>query len=382
MEPLKIGIMTMQRIRNYGSYLQAYGLKKLIEGLGHEVVFVDYKTEPPAEVIGTLKANKYYRVLKSMWRKIRIGKNKLIRMFRSEKSSEFSRFIETFEKQYLKELGVPKERQYRTEVDVLVIGSDEVFNCTQGDGVGFSRQLFGAENRAGKVISYAASFGNTTLEKLEKNKIREEVQRLLKGFSALSVRDRNSFEIVKTLTGKEPELNLDPVLIYDFQEDIQDMVTEEGYIIVYAYNNRISEEEGRAICDFARARSKKLIAISGEQSFCDEYVYCKPLQMLSYFKHADYVITDTFHGTIFSVINHRKFATLVRRDEDAKGYGNQEKLGYLLEKLGLKSRRVDNIKELPEILDQEIDYTAVDILLEKERRRTLEYLKSHLPGTV
>ena len=67
---MKIGIMTMQRVRNYGSYLQAYGLKKLIESLGHEAVFVDYKIEPSVETLGTIKANRYYRILKKLYRKL------------------------------------------------------------------------------------------------------------------------------------------------------------------------------------------------------------------------------------------------------------------------------------------------------------------------
>ena len=118
--------------------------------------------------------------------------------------------------------------------------------------------------------------------------------------------------------------------------------------------------------------------MSGEQSFCDEYIYCHPLEMLSYFKHADYVITDTFHGTIFSVINHRQFATLVRKDEEAKGYGNQEKLGYLLEELELESQRAENLYHLDEILNHTIAYDKVDEIIERERSHTMEYLKTNL----
>lgn len=375
---MKIGIMSMQRIRNYGSFLQAYGLKRIIESLGHEVVFVDFKIEAPANELGTLRASIFYRAYRKAVRKIRIGKNKILRSLRSQKREGFASFIQEFESKYLRELGVPKEKQYRTKVDVLVIGSDEVFNCTQGRNVGFSRELFGADNRAGKVISYAASFGNTTLEKLEKNQIQEEVKKLLGNFSALSVRDRNSYDIVKALTSRKPEIHLDPALIYDFKMDMQDVVTETDYIVVYAYNRRMTEEEGKAVRDFARSKNKKLIAVSGEQDFCDQYVYSEPLQMLSYFKHADYVITDTFHGTIFSVVNHKKFAVLIRKDENAEGYGNQEKLGYLLEQLGLASRRVEQLCELPYILQQEIDYRQIEHLLEKERVRTLAYLKNEL----
>ena len=375
---MKIGIMTMQRIRNYGSFLQAYGLKRIIEEMGHEVVFVDFKIEAPAEAIGTLRANSLYRLYQKVSQKARIGKNKILRVIKREKKSGFFCFVEEFENRYLRCLGVPKEKQYRTKVDILVIGSDEVFNCTQGSNIGFSRELFGADNKADKIISYAASFGNTTMEKLERNHIKNEVKYLLQGFSALSVRDGNSSDIVEKLLDRKPEIHLDPVLIYNFEQDVHDVVTETNYIIVYAYNRRISEKEGQAICDFARLEDKKIIAISGEQTFCDQYVYCEPLQMLSYFRHADYIITDTFHGTIFSVIHHKKFAVLVRKDETVNGYGNQEKLGYLLKQLGLDSRRVTDLQQLSYIIQKEIDYKKVDQFLEKERVRTREYLKKEL----
>lgn len=377
---MEIGIMTMHRIRNYGSYLQAYGLKKMIEELGHHVVFVDYKVEVPVGKRGNFKENELVKIVQKIYRKAKLGRNKALRILRKEKSVGFSGFVSAFEKEYIRSLGVSKKHRCRTEVDILIIGSDEVFNCTQGENVGFSKELFGADNHAGKVISYAASFGNTTLLKLERYGIRGTVGELLNNFSALSVRDKNSYDIVKTLTGKGPQLHLDPVLVYDFEEEIEDVVEEKDYILVYAYNNRMTEEEGKEIRKFAAKKKKKLIAVSGEQFFCDEYIYCEPLKMLSYFKHADYVITDTFHGTIFSIINHRPFATLMRKDESAKGYGNQEKLSDLLKTFGLKERCVENLQQFGEILEKPIDYIAIDEIRRKERLRTMDYLKKQIEG--
>lgn len=374
---MKVGIISMQRVRNYGSYLQAYGLKKMIESLGHQVVFVDYKTEASAEESGTFKERGAYQLFCKARGKIKNAKNKVLRSL-GKGEPAFFKFVRDFEKIYIRELGVPKEKHYRTEVDVLVIGSDEVFNCTQGNGIGFSKELFGADNHAGKVISYAASFGNTTMEKLENRNMQEDLKKLLKNFSALSVRDENSYNIVQELTGIKSKIHLDPVLIYDFKEDIKDIRVPKGYIIVYAYNNRISAKEGEGIRSFAESKNKRLIAISGEQPFCDEYVYCRPLEILSYFKHADYVITDTFHGTIFSVINHRKFATLVRTDQEAEGYGNQQKLGYLLKELGLERQSVKKIEELGGVLEREVDYEAVDTIIGKERRYAMDYLKEQI----
>lgn len=136
---------------------------------------------------------------------------------------------------------------YNPTVDCLVIGSDEVFNCIQkNSNVGYSLELFGKNNHAKKLITYAASFGNTTLEKLEKYKKANEVGALLKKFDAISVRDANSGTIVEQLTGKEPVYNLDPVLTYDYMnccDKIPQVQTNEKYLILYAYAGRISNDE-------------------------------------------------------------------------------------------------------------------------------------------
>lgn len=375
---MKIGIMTMHRIKNYGSYLQAYGLKKMCEELGGEVVFVDYKIEDPVDVQGTFKGTALYKVARKIVRFIRKSKRKFLSARKEKIITPFEQFISDFSAKYIPSLGVSKKKCYRTNVDILIIGSDEVFNCTQGQGVGFSRELFGLNNSAKKVISYAASFGNTTFEKLKKYNIADEVGELLNNFYKISVRDKNSEDIVYSLIGEKPELHMDPVLMYDFSKDIIDKHTLKDYIVVYAYNKRITKVEGEKIRAFAEKNHKKLIAISGNQEFCDEYVFSEPLEILSYFKHADYIITDTFHGTIFSIINHKKFATIVRRDENAEGYGNQEKLMYLLESLGLQDRIVTELSEIEKTISRPINYDIIDEILQKERVRTKKYLKSQI----
>lgn len=221
----------------------------MIEELGHEVVFVDYKIGIPVCEMNIAEGRKG-SLIKRISKKISLGKNKVLRIIRREKNS-YVCFVSDFNKLYLKTLGIAKEKQYQTEVEILIIGSDEVFNCTQGANVGFSKELFGADNCAEKVVSYAASFGNTTLEKLEKYDIKETVRGLLKNFSELSVRDLNSYKIIKELTGVAADVHLDPVLVYDFTDDVEDIVAERDYIIIYAYNKRITKEEGEVIRRFA-----------------------------------------------------------------------------------------------------------------------------------
>ena len=110
---------------------------------------------------------------------------------------------------------------YQADVDLLVIGSDEVFNCLQSNPeVGYSLELFGKNSRAGKVVTYAASFGNTTLKRLEEFGKAQEVGECLKQLDEISVRDQNSFALVETLSGRTPEKHLDPVFLYDYTEEI------------------------------------------------------------------------------------------------------------------------------------------------------------------
>ena len=108
-----VGILSMQRIINYGSFMQAYGLKKTIESLGNEVHFVDYH---PGAVINIQKS--IYTT--SIRRKI---KDRV----------QMKLFVNLFKSRYLKSLGITSEYNYDTKVDVLVIGSDEVFNCFQSN---------------------------------------------------------------------------------------------------------------------------------------------------------------------------------------------------------------------------------------------------------
>jgi len=174
---MKVGIMSMQRVENYGSFLQAYGLKKEIEKMGHDVQFVDYRAEPSVVLSstegqkGSSSNSRISRAFHMLSPSYRAWRKKQIKM-----NSTFQEFSKAYNERFLPELNVKKEYNICPKLDVLVIGSDEVFNCTQpGNKVGFSRQLFGKNNNAKKVISYAASFGSTTYEKLEQYHIAEEV---------------------------------------------------------------------------------------------------------------------------------------------------------------------------------------------------------------
>lgn len=359
----------MQRIFNYGSFLQAYGLKSILEDLNCEVQFVDYHIGDcliPSQG-GTGIARKISKVLE-------------VFRYKAPLKEKF-RFIEykkDYAKKYYPYLGIDEKLNFTPTVDVLVIGSDEVFNCVQSNSnVGFSPELFGQGQHAKKVISYAASFGNTTLKKIEKCQVKEKVGGWLKKFDALSVRDANSGSIVKNLTGIEPEYHLDPVLMYDFVgkcRQIPTSIPEKDYIIVYGYSGRLTDLECKRIRLYADSKELKVLCIGGVQNCCDKFVDCNPFEVIAYFQNAQAVVTDTFHGTILSVITHRTFASIVR----SSGYGNAEKLTDLLQRLMLTDRILPKLSQLEELLSTPIDYTETDVVIKAERQRTYQYLQQFI----
>ena len=361
----KIGIMTMHRIRNYGSFMQAYALKKNIEDLGYSCVFIDYNYE---KSLIEKKKNKLISLLKKVFRNINIFKYINTHIV-----------INKFEKMYSESLKKYLNVDYKKidgykDIDELVIGSDEVFNCLQSYPVGYSRELFGMNYEHIPVISYAASFGNTTMERLNKYGVSNEIGKLFSDFSSISVRDENSFKIVNQLVKKNININLDPVLITDFENEIVDNVNYSNYILVYAYINRINKEEKKIIKSFAKKYNKKIITLGGYQDFADINIVAKPFEIWAYFKHADFVITDTFHGTIFSVKMHANFATIIRNGN----FGNNNKLMDLMDRIKVNERILNNLEDIEDIYKTEFNYTITDEIINKEIQKSSDYLKSNL----
>lgn len=373
----KVGILSMHRIYNYGSFLQGYSLKKMIESLEDdiEVSFIDYK---PGEVLVKESADsssKLRRVLDkiSEYNEVDARLRDKIRFFNHKR---------TYAKRFFPLLGLPPEPNYDTEVDVEIIGSDEVFNAVQANTrVGYSRDLFGYGSDAKSVISYAGSFGNTTIEKIEAFGIKDSMKNDFEHFEAISVRDRNSQNIIHKLIGKDPAVNVDPALAYDLM-GLEDAIPKnrqynEKYIIAYGYSGRLSSRENEAVRKYAKSIGAKILCFGGVQECCDEFIDCNPFELLAFFRDAEAIITDTFHGTIFSIINNRPFGTLIRQSTGLK-YGNEEKLSYLLEIFGLSAKKVNEPGEIEKVLAEKTDWDNVNSILTAERKKSREYLRKYL----
>lgn len=359
-EKMKIGILSMQEVKNYGSFLQAFSLKSNIEALGHQCEFMNIV---PGEQLGDYKISKFHKIhllIERLWGWNFVKRFKYIYQFQSR-----------FSKKFLPELGV-KQGVTTEHFDTIVIGSDEVFNCAQKTWFGFSKQLFGEGLNANKVITYAASFGATTVPKLEKLGIKDTVAKLLKNLNKISVRDANSMSVVEELTGAVPNKNVDPVLIYDYTKHMPSSVDLKDYMIVYTYPGRITDKnEIKAIRAYAKNKGLKLVSIGHYFPWCDMTIVPHPFEVLAYFKNATCVVTDTFHGSVFSIKFNKQFCTIVRGM-------NSNKLTHLLEQFGLSGRIANDVSKLPSIMDTPIDYEPVNSKIAEEKKRSIAYLKENL----
>ena len=359
----KIAILSMQRIVNFGSVLQAYSLRELIREItGAKVTFLDIEYTPCLLSKKSVKKSVDYETPAAYPPGIlQQAKRWCIARLSSWNKHLIRRFMEN-------ELMLT-EIEAAEQYDCVVIGSDEVFNHNND----VCLQLHGQVKQTEKVIAYAASCGSAVASDIYPMDL-DTVQAAMAHFSAISVRDKATEQYVSMLYEKKIERHLDPVLVGDLYRRKSRPVWLKKYLLVYAYGQRIrTAEEIDAIRSFAKAKGLKTVAMGGSQFWCDLYIPASPFRLLDYFSHADYVVTDTFHGTIFSIINRKKFAVIVRKT-------NSGKITGLLEDMGLCDRLAVNMNQLEDILPQEINYDAVESILEQERIRTREYLKRQMEG--
>lgn len=372
---MKICILSMQRVKNYGSLLQAYSLKRLIESFGHDVSFIDIM---PNENENQIRVN----VMKYDEGQQAGSQNLFIRILAQDNNPYYAIKKAICKKQAQKKqevfqrdtLALSDDNNYN-KYNVCVIGSDEVFNCMNDAAWGFTTQLFGNVTQASKVITYAASCGFTRCEMLS-NEIKAAIRVAFQNISAFSVRDDNTAFFVKQLTETYPQINLDPVAVGDFSTEIQnvDMRNKlpQKYCIIYAYHDRInSPEEISAITEFCTKHNLTPVTIGGYQKWVHKHLALSPFEVLAAFRDADFIVTDTFHGTLFSIKYAKRFAVIVRES-------NRNKLSDLIKRFGVEKHELQTIEEIECVYRFAVNRLKIDAIIEKERESALHYLEENL----
>lgn len=360
----------MQKVNNFGSLLQSYVLKKMLEKLGNTVEFLDIrKIDDDYRLLGNYR--KKYQTeseKRGILGKIsKIDRYAVNRMMIKRKSIMQDKVFETFRTH---DLQIYKKTPH---YDLCVIGSDEVFNCMGSGAWGFTSQLFGNVSEADKVITYAACCGSTKYGDVPA-KVVQRIRKSFENISAFSTRDQNTHAFVSRLTDQEITDHLDPALIYDFKDEMEGAALPKlpkHYCVVYSYYNRIHvKEEIEAIQSFCRRHNLTPVAIGAPQFWISKYVVCSPFQCLKVFENADFVITDTFHGTIFAAKYSPKYAVFTRDS-------NRNKLSDLIEKIGAKDHLLEDIGDLESKFTVCNDRTVLQPILEKEKDRTIAYLRKN-----
>ena len=376
---MKICILSMQRVPNFGSLLQSYALKHMLEALGHSVDFIDIEPNDADNDLLDGYRNCFSREGEPQGRlaaKIaKIDKYALNRIRIKILSNLQNKQFEAFRTSKLGMHDGTNEGQY----DYCVIGSDEVFNCLSGAPWGFTSQLFGNVRQAKRVITYAASCGATTYEKVPAAaaaRIRDVFNRV----AGFSVRDKNTFRFVSELSDKQVLEHMDPVVVANFDREIDEAMLPknlpERYCVVYSYYNRICDENDISnIKAFCRAHDMKIIAVGAPQMWIKDYRVLNPFEMLKVFQNAAFVITDTFHGTIFSAKYSKRFAVMTRSS-------NENKLLDLIGRLGVEKHLIVSTKQLDTVYPFENKTEQILVLAEAERKRSMQYLNDNLQGTM
>ena len=362
----------MQDVNNFGSVLQAYGLKKMVESLGHEVVFFriipnkedDRLIEQKEEYLEDHELSWNTTILK------KIDRYLLVRIIQKICKERQNRIFSDFRHKYL------STSNDRERCNVCIIGSDEVFNCMLSSKWGFTSQLFGNIPNADSVITYAASCGSTRIEAVPEA-VRNKIKDAFTSIRAFSVRDNNTNTFVASLTDKEIIESLDPVVISNYDKEIASVTlpsffSTHKYCIVYSYPNRFhSPEDINNIVSFCKKRRLSLVTLGGYQTWINNSFALSPFQLLKAFRGADFIITDTFHGTIFSEKYAKRYAVLVRRS-------NSNKLEDLITRLSIECHQINDTKELDVAYKHTNDFIHIRELENMEYRNSLHYLQEHL----
>lgn len=265
-----------------------------------------------------------------------------------------------------------KYRPYaQAEMDAAIIGADEVFSLQYGVNI----MMYGHAVDAKSVFSYAPSFGQTNVARIDHYHVRDLIVSGLTSLQGLSVRDEGSADVVGELCGFRPTIVCDPALLYDFKKEISRFANRpqaQPYVLVYAYTSNMNDEKTvEAVKSYAQENRLQIVSLEGYHAWCDRNIACGPVDMLSWFANASAIITDTFHGTISSIVTHAPFALFTRST-------NTVKLGYLVQQLGIETRVASSERSLQEIFATLLDYEEVDRRVAALRAESLAYLDCQL----
>lgn len=365
---MKVDIITRHSVPNYGSLLQSYATQKAIEKIGHESEIINYTRyeERYENLANTLiKGKKWDKniVLRTIYKLIQTPN--YARMYK-----KFAKYRKEFLKETKNEYGNIEElKENIPEADVYCSGSDQIWGKI---GIEDYDQSYFLEFAKGKkCISYASSFGKTELnEQLNKN-----LDRLLGKYTRILVREDSAKKILNDRNFDNVEQVLDPTLLLSKDEwtelaNKSNKKVSEKYVLIYQlHDNKLFDKYAEK---FAKSKKMKLLRISPSLyhiTRSGKLIYL-PTQydFLKYFLNAEYILTDSFHATVFSIIFNKKFIDVLPSNKTGT------RIESILKLLGINNRILQSYEDMA-LIEKDIDYEKVNGRLTEEMKKSLKYFK-------
>lgn len=361
----KLGILTFNRALNYGAVLQAYALKSVCEDLGYETHVIDYNQgmdDGPHPIRSFIHSSNKKRA------SVRLLKNILSYYWDRKRWKAFRRF----RKEYLDE-SLPCQQASEIvalDYDAYVMGSDQIWNY-QITGGQFDPVYFGRLPKAVVSVVYAASAHDTPFPLDMELKLKEE---LSEAQAPIGIREQKLAEYAGLLTGVTYPVVVDPTLLAG--REILERVESKGfpkkpYILLYQIDHNPSSDISiRSLgkkfgCKVYSMTVPKLGSTHGKRGGLG------PEEFLSLLDHAEFLVTNSFHGVALSLLLHKQFYVY-------ENGGVMTRIDGLLDSLNLTDRKVRLVSDIN--LNRKIDYTLVDPELDRLRRDSLSFLKKGLDG--
>lgn len=314
---MKIGILTILNVNNYGAELQCCALYRKLTKMGYDAEVINYLfgINPGHDFSGeklTVPISFKQRMKVSL---LPIVQYLFCMFHQKNKKLRNKRFNEFHEKyNHLTSTVYPSVKslyEANFNYDVICIGSDQVWNYEKG----YSLEPFFAcfDKKGTKKISYASSIGLSSLSKEAECVLKKE----LSGFAHLSVREQQASELLENLLDREVDVVLDPTLILDNKEWLEvakfDMCPKEKYVLVYIVTIKPCDYVLEVARHIAKLRNLKIVRICRdaypEHSGRDvqEILTAGPSDFVGLFANAEFVVTNSFHGTVFSINFSKSF---------------------------------------------------------------------------
>lgn len=355
---MKIGIVTQTLGHNYGGIIQNYALQQVLIKMGHEPI--------------TLKRGGS-TLLWLLLRSFRNGVQCLItgqrkKVIPKNKNPKQNNITEDFIKKNIAQTrDIPEFRQSelkRYGIECIITGSDQVWRPSYNGRILFDMFL-GFVNRKTPKIAYAASFG---VDEWEYTTIETIIcRRYARRLNAVSVRERSGIKLCHEYFGIDAIEVIDPTLLLDAEDytrlSYKIPKTEDKFIAAYILD--VDDNKRQLINDFAARKGLSLrlfTANTGIELSVEEW--------LAMFRDASFVITDSFHGTVFSIIHHKNFITIANSSRGATRFE------ALLIKFGLENRLTLSFNNLPDL--DNIEWEAVEKAISSWRILSKNFLSVSL----